>query len=117
MKGRKYIRKTHCATNRGKEIKEKISLKTIFQEFIANTFFCRKSLAKCYANAMLDFDLIQHYEQDSFDNSWLPVRHKGLWENDERGRQSEKGVMLQAGKTDYSDCRRVRLAGWATQSF
>lgn len=41
----------------------------------------------------------------------------GLWENDERVRQGEKGVTLQAGKTDYSDCRRVRLAGWATPSF
>ena len=32
-------------------------------------------------------------------------------------RRSGKGVTLQAGKTDYSDCRRVRLAGWATPSF
>lgn len=66
---------------------------------------------------MLDFDFVRYYEQDSFDNSCIPVRRKGLWENDERVRQGEKGVMLQAGKTDYSDCRRVRLAGWATPSF
>lgn len=40
-----------------------------------------------------------------------------LVERRERVRQGEKGVTLQAGKTDYSDCRRVRLAGWATPSF
>lgn len=32
-------------------------------------------------------------------------------------RRVKKGVMLQVGKTDYSDCRRVRLAGRATPSF
>lgn len=50
------------------------------------------------------------------DSGWIPAQYEWLW-GCGRMRRGEKGVTLQAGKTDYSDCRRVRLAGWATPSF
>lgn len=65
--------------------------------------------------ARCSFDFARHYESampkvpplipDGFPHN---VSDLGM---SERARQGGKRVTLRAGKTDYSDCRRVRLAG------
>lgn len=66
------------------------------------------------------FDFVGHYGHNASKVAatildGLP--HSSGFGSSGRMRRDGKGVTLQAGKTDYSDCRRVRLAGWATPSF